>query len=80
MSANLHLPMNITPAGVWLWHCHFESHLSWGMASVIVVRDGGTTETSIREPPPYLPSCKGSSAIRVQRLDDSDEDKLDTIS
>ncbi|KAB1200095.1 putative laccase-9 [Morella rubra] len=45
--------------GVWLWHCHFESHLSWGMASVIVVRNGGTTETSIREPPPYLPSCKG---------------------
>lgn len=44
--------------GVWLWHCHFDRHLSWGMDSVFIVKNGGTPETSLRPPPEYLPPCK----------------------
>ncbi|KAK7844864.1 laccase-14 [Quercus suber] len=58
--------------GVWLWHCHLDRHLSWGMDTVFIVKNGGTRETSIREPPPYMPPCS-SSAIRLQRLDNSGE-------
>ncbi|KAB1200094.1 Laccase-21 [Morella rubra] len=52
--------------GVWLWHCHFDRHLSWGMDTVFIVRNGGNPETSIREAPPNLPPCKGSSVISLQ--------------
>ncbi|KAL4651684.1 hypothetical protein ACB092_01G178700 [Castanea dentata] len=58
--------------GVWLWHCHLDRHLSWGMDTVFIVKNGGTPETSIREPPPNMPPCS-SSAIRLQRLDNSGE-------
>ncbi|KAM3713363.1 hypothetical protein ACJW31_01G249700 [Castanea mollissima] len=47
--------------GVWFFHCHFERHISWGMVTVFIVKNGGTLETSIRDPPPYLPPCKSSS-------------------
>lgn len=47
--------------GVWLWHCHLDRHYSWGMTTVFIVKNGGTPETSIREPPPYMPPCKDSS-------------------
>ncbi|XP_062158926.1 laccase-15-like isoform X2 [Alnus glutinosa] len=49
--------------GVWFWHCHFDRHLSWGMNTVFIVKNGGTTETSIRQPPVYMPSCKSSVKI-----------------
>ncbi|CAH2041857.1 unnamed protein product [Thlaspi arvense] len=39
--------------GVWYWHCHFDRHLSWGMNTVFVVKDGGTPETSMRKPPAF---------------------------
>jgi len=42
------------------------------MDTVFIVKNGGTRETSIREPPPYMPPCS-SSAIRLQRLDNSGE-------
>ncbi|XP_024178777.2 laccase-14 [Rosa chinensis] len=48
--------------GVWLWHCHLDRHFSWGMNTVMIVKNGGTPETSIRRPPPYLPPCNGSPA------------------
>ncbi|KAM4131208.1 hypothetical protein ACJW30_01G160500 [Castanea mollissima] len=57
---------------VWLWHCHLDRHLSWGMDTVFIVKNSGTPETSIREPPPNMPPCS-SSAIRLQRLDNSGE-------
>ncbi|KAF5955285.1 hypothetical protein HYC85_008141 [Camellia sinensis] len=41
--------------GVWYWHCHFDRHLTWGMATVFVVKNGNTPETSMRDPPPNLP-------------------------
>ncbi|CAH2041855.1 unnamed protein product, partial [Thlaspi arvense] len=39
--------------GVWYWHCHFDRHLSWGMNTVFIVKDGGTPETSMRKPPAF---------------------------
>ncbi|XP_031385547.1 putative laccase-9 [Punica granatum] len=45
--------------GVWLWHCHLERHLTWGMDVVFIVKNGDTEETSLRPPPPYMPPCTG---------------------
>lgn len=50
-------------AGVWLWHCHFDRHLSWGMDTVFIVKNGGTDETSLRPPPPGMPACAGFPSI-----------------
>uniref|UniRef100_A0A2N9EJB1 Laccase n=1 Tax=Fagus sylvatica TaxID=28930 RepID=A0A2N9EJB1_FAGSY len=58
--------------GVWLWHCHLDRHLSWGMDTVFIVKNGGTPETSIREPPPYMPPCTAST-IRLQSFDNSNQ-------
>ncbi|KAL6209378.1 hypothetical protein ACLB2K_020320 [Fragaria x ananassa] len=52
--------------GVWFWHCHFDRHLSWGMNTVMIVKDGGTPETSMRKPPAYMPPCSDSHTIRLQ--------------
>ncbi|KAI4388043.1 hypothetical protein MLD38_000416 [Melastoma candidum] len=46
--------------GVWLWHCHLDRHLSWGMDTVFIVKDGDTEETSMRPPPSYMPPCNVS--------------------
>ncbi|KAB1220744.1 Laccase-14 [Morella rubra] len=43
--------------GVWFMHCHLERHASWGMDTVLVVKNGSTRETSIRPPPKYMPPC-----------------------
>ncbi|XP_062098298.1 laccase-14-like [Humulus lupulus] len=43
--------------GVWFLHCHLERHVSWGMSAVLIVKNGPTKETSIREPPPNMPIC-----------------------
>ncbi|KAL6135067.1 hypothetical protein ACLB2K_067295 [Fragaria x ananassa] len=43
--------------GVWFWHCHMERHLSWGMESAFIIKDGGTAETSMLPPPATMPSC-----------------------
>lgn len=42
-------------------HCHFDRHMSWGMDTVFIVKNGGTDETSIRPPPDYLPACSKNS-------------------
>ncbi|CAL9020629.1 unnamed protein product [Prunus brigantina] len=47
--------------GVWFMHCHFDRHMSWGMDTVFIVKNGGTDETSIRPPPDYLPACSKNS-------------------
>ncbi|GKV09184.1 hypothetical protein SLEP1_g20724 [Rubroshorea leprosula] len=54
-------------SGVWLWHCHLDHHYSLGMNVVIIVKNGNTLETSMREPPPYMPHCDDSSRIRLWR-------------
>nr|XP_023928551.1 laccase-14-like [Quercus suber] len=43
--------------GVWFMHCHLERHASWGMDTVLIVKNGTTAETSILPPPPNLPTC-----------------------
>ncbi|XP_012446307.1 laccase-15 [Gossypium raimondii] len=43
--------------GVWYMHCHFERHTSWGMSTVLIVRNGSTIETSIRPRPSTMPRC-----------------------
>ncbi|KAF3970966.1 hypothetical protein CMV_005394 [Castanea mollissima] len=58
--------------GVWFWHCHIDRHMTWGMASVFIVKNGGTTETSIRKPPPHLPPCNVPLELRVQNNDGPD--------
>ncbi|CAN6477430.1 unnamed protein product [Victoria cruziana] len=44
--------------GVWLLHCHFDSHFVWGMTTIFIVKDGPTNETSMLPPPPYMPKCE----------------------
>uniref|UniRef100_A0A7N2MGL1 Plastocyanin-like domain-containing protein n=1 Tax=Quercus lobata TaxID=97700 RepID=A0A7N2MGL1_QUELO len=65
--------------GVWLWHCLYARHLSWGMNSVFIVKNGGTKETSIREPLPYLPPCKDSFTSRLQQYENSAAYRLNKI-
>ncbi|XP_030930848.1 laccase-14-like [Quercus lobata] len=43
--------------GVWFMHCHLERHASWGMDTVLIVKNGTTVETSILPPPTNLPTC-----------------------
>lgn len=52
-------------AGVWLWHCHLDHHLSYGMANVTIVKNGGTAETSIRKAPAYMPPCEDEAFIQL---------------
>ncbi|KAL6218276.1 hypothetical protein ACLB2K_011491 [Fragaria x ananassa] len=47
--------------GVWFMHCHFDRHMSWGMDTAFIVRNGDTEETSVRPPPEYMPSCGENS-------------------
>ncbi|XP_057772516.1 laccase-3-like [Salvia miltiorrhiza] len=43
--------------GVWLMHCHIDSHLSWGFAMAFVVENGKGKLQSVEAPPPDLPPC-----------------------
>ncbi|CAL5348674.1 unnamed protein product [Camellia sinensis] len=36
--------------GVWMWHCHVTRHLTWGLVTAFIVRDGGTPETKLPLP------------------------------
>ena len=38
-------------------HCHLERHASWGMDTVLIVKNGTTSSTSMLEPPSYLNPC-----------------------
>ena len=65
--------------GVWLWHGLYARHLSWGMNSVFIAKNGGTPETSIREPLPYLPPCKDSFTSTLQQYENSAAYRLNKI-
>ncbi|KAI4321152.1 hypothetical protein MLD38_034570 [Melastoma candidum] len=52
--------------GVWFWHCHFDRHLSWGMDTVFIVKNGGTPNTTMRDPPSFMPTCKSSLRFKNQ--------------
>nr|CAB3477489.1 unnamed protein product [Digitaria exilis] len=43
--------------GVWFMHCHYEFHLSMGMAAVFIVEDGPTSSTSLPPPPMDFATC-----------------------
>ncbi|PSR84884.1 Laccase-14 like [Actinidia chinensis var. chinensis] len=43
--------------GVWYMHCHLERHATWGMATVLVVKDGDSDESKMLSPPHYMPPC-----------------------
>ncbi|TKW02063.1 hypothetical protein SEVIR_8G220200v4 [Setaria viridis] len=45
--------------GVWFIHCHFEFHLTMGMAAVFIVEDGPTMDTSLPPPPANFPTYCG---------------------
>ncbi|WCJ43273.1 laccase 14 [Euphorbia peplus] len=55
--------------GVWLWHCHLDKHMSNGMATVMIVKNGGTPETSMKKPPPNMPRCDGEAPLRLYKAD-----------
>ncbi|CAA2953602.1 laccase-3-like [Olea europaea subsp. europaea] len=43
--------------GVWLMHCHIDSHLTWGLAMSLLVENGPGELQSFEAPPPDLPPC-----------------------
>ncbi|KAI3749844.1 hypothetical protein L2E82_20461 [Cichorium intybus] len=43
--------------GVWLMHCHIDSHLTWGFAMSFLVENGPGKLESIEAPPLDLPPC-----------------------
>ncbi|XP_054812135.1 laccase-2 [Prosopis cineraria] len=43
--------------GVWLMHCHFDAHLSWGLRMAWIVEDGKLPDQKMLPPPPDLPKC-----------------------
>ncbi|KAK9911656.1 hypothetical protein M0R45_035552 [Rubus argutus] len=64
--------------GVWFWHCHMDRHLTWGMEAAFVVKNGGTTETSIRQPPAYMPPCMVPLDSGIQNFHESIKRKWST--
>ncbi|KAL2238365.1 UNVERIFIED_CONTAM: Laccase-3 [Sesamum indicum] len=43
--------------GVWLFHCHIDSHLTWGLGMSFLVENGKGKSQSIEPPPADLPQC-----------------------
>ncbi|KAA8522552.1 hypothetical protein F0562_013087 [Nyssa sinensis] len=66
--------------GVWLWHCHLTKHLTWGMKTAFIVKGGGTPETSILDPPPYMPRCEKSFVNYIQEFDDHSGENKNKLS
>ncbi|KAK3138582.1 hypothetical protein QOZ80_5AG0370740 [Eleusine coracana subsp. coracana] len=43
--------------GAWIMHCHFDVHLSWGLAMAWLVNDGPLPDQKLPPPPSDLPKC-----------------------
>ncbi|XP_008785462.2 laccase-24-like [Phoenix dactylifera] len=43
--------------GMWIMHCHFDSHLLLGLATAFEVENGPTPESTLPPPPPDYPAC-----------------------
>ncbi|KAL6318268.1 hypothetical protein AAG906_035811 [Vitis piasezkii] len=43
--------------GVSFLHCHLEQHSTWGLDTVLIVKNGKTPLTSFQQPPHYLNPC-----------------------
>ncbi|KAJ9675799.1 hypothetical protein PVL29_024642 [Vitis rotundifolia] len=43
--------------GVWFMHCHVEQHLTWGMETAFIVKNGKHPEAQMLPPPSDMPPC-----------------------
>uniref|UniRef100_F6GYA5 Laccase n=1 Tax=Vitis vinifera TaxID=29760 RepID=F6GYA5_VITVI len=43
--------------GVWFMHCHVERHLTWGMETAFIVKNGKHPEAQMLPPPSDMPPC-----------------------
>ncbi|XP_043721944.1 laccase-15-like [Telopea speciosissima] len=43
--------------GVWFMHCHLERHLTWGMDTVLITKNGLSPRAQLVPPPADLPPC-----------------------
>lgn len=43
--------------GVWLMHCHIDTHLVWGLAMAFITENGFGELETIEPPPADLPVC-----------------------
>ncbi|CAL1368693.1 unnamed protein product [Linum trigynum] len=43
--------------GIWLLHCHIDSHLTWGLATALLVENGVGLLQSVQYAPLDLPRC-----------------------
>lgn len=44
-------------SGVWFLHCHLDRHLTWGMQTVFIVKNGNNDATSLLPRPLDMPPC-----------------------
>lgn len=44
-------------SGVWLFHCHIDTHLTWGLAMAFEVENGVGELQTLEPPPADLPRC-----------------------
>ncbi|CAH2074551.1 unnamed protein product [Thlaspi arvense] len=52
--------------GAWMFHCHMDAHLAFGIITVFIVRNGPTTATSLPSPPPDLPLCSPKPPVNYE--------------
>ncbi|XP_021893076.1 laccase-6 [Carica papaya] len=43
--------------GVWFIHCHFDIHQSWGLGTVLIVKNGKGKRERLQRPPANMPRC-----------------------
>ncbi|KAL6316016.1 hypothetical protein AAG906_015432 [Vitis piasezkii] len=43
--------------GVWFFHCHVERHVTWGMETAFIVKNGKHPEAQMLPPPSDMPPC-----------------------
>ncbi|OAY62136.1 laccase-6 [Manihot esculenta] len=43
--------------GVWFMHCHIDVHQSWGLGTVLIVKNGNGHLETLPHPPADLPRC-----------------------
>ncbi|GAY45741.1 hypothetical protein WN943_017497 [Citrus x changshan-huyou] len=43
--------------GVWFMHCHFDIHQSWGLGTVLIVKNGKGELETLPHPPADFPRC-----------------------
>ncbi|KAK9758083.1 hypothetical protein RND81_01G205600 [Saponaria officinalis] len=43
--------------GAWFMHCHLEVHMSWGLSTVLIVKNGQGKAETLSHPPADRPKC-----------------------